>query len=185
MQDVPFSPPKQPRPAGELLSRLGISGIYFPFTGEATVNALMPQVSFPFTAAHEMAHQRGIAREDEANFMAFLACREAGFWCTRYGGSLGAYLRVRRALWKSEPDSIHAMGELLAEGPRADVQTIRDFWARYEGAATAVAEQVNDTYLKANRQEAGVASYDLMVQILVAFQEAGLLDSRSGPPIPR
>lgn len=181
MRDVPFSAPKRPRAAGKLLSRLGISGIYFPFTGEATVNALLPPISFPFTAAHEMAHQRGIAREDEANFLAFLACREAGFWYTRYAGSLGAYLRVRRALWKAEPDSVRSMGELLGEGPQADVQTIRDFWARYEGPATAVAEQVNDTYLKANRQEAGVASYDLMVRILVAFQEDGLLDSRSGP----
>src|SRR5690606_20092718 len=56
MRDVPFSPPKRPRAAGKLLSRLGISGIYFPFTGEATVNALLPPISFPFTAAHEMAH---------------------------------------------------------------------------------------------------------------------------------
>jgi hypothetical protein len=179
--NVRFSPPKQPKVAGEMLSRFGISGIYFPFTGEATVNALLPSPSFPFTAAHEMAHQRGIAREDEANFLAFLTCREAGLWCTRYGGSLGAYLRVRRALWKAEPDSVRAMGELLAAGPQEDVERIVDFWARYEGPATAVAEQVNDTYLKANRQMEGVASYDQMVRILVAFQEDGLLDPSSGP----
>jgi hypothetical protein len=181
LRNIGFSPPKRPRAAGGLLSVLGISGIYFPFTGEATVNSLMPPVSFPFTAAHEMAHQRGIAREDEANFMAFLACREAGFWCTRYGGSLGAYLRVRRALWRAEPDSVRTMGELLASGPQADVEAIMKFWAQYEGAATSVAEQVNDTYLKANRQKAGVASYDLMVQILVAFQEDGLLDPATSP----
>jgi hypothetical protein len=73
------------------------------------------------------------------------------------------------------------MGELLAAGPQEDVKRIADFWARYEGPATAVAEQVNDTYLKANRQMEGVASYDQMVRILVAFQEDGLLDPSSGP----
>ncbi|HLM58358.1 MAG TPA: DUF3810 family protein, partial [Pyrinomonadaceae bacterium] len=49
-----------------LLSRLGISGVYSPFTAEPNYNQLQPDSIIPFTVAHEMAHQRGHAREAEA-----------------------------------------------------------------------------------------------------------------------
>ena len=51
-----------------------ISGVYTYFTGEANINTNFPDYTIPYTAAHEMAHQRGIAREDEANFIAVLVC---------------------------------------------------------------------------------------------------------------
>ncbi|MFN8548796.1 MAG: DUF3810 family protein [Candidatus Eisenbacteria bacterium] len=76
MARVDLPRPKFPQPLGELLSRCGINGIYIPFTGEAAVCA-PPEPEQPFVMAHEMAHQRGIAREDEANFTSWLACREA------------------------------------------------------------------------------------------------------------
>ncbi len=47
-----------------VLTRLGISGMFFPFTGEANFNAEQPDCDLPFAIAHEMAHQRGFARED-------------------------------------------------------------------------------------------------------------------------
>lgn len=173
MRDVRFSRPKFPEPSGYILTRLGISGFYFPFTGEATVDAELPEVLVPFTAAHEMAHQRGTAREDEANMLAYLACRRSGSWSSRYSGALGAYRRAAVALWRAAPDSFRA--DLLRPGPRADLDVIRRFWQRHEGAATSVATRMNDSYLKANRQREGVASYGRMVELLLAFEEAGLL----------
>ena len=55
-----------------MLSYLGISGIFIPFTCEANVNATLPDWEIPFTACHELAHQRGFAREDEANYVGYL-----------------------------------------------------------------------------------------------------------------
>ena len=60
-----------------LMSYTHVTGIYSYFTGETNINTDFPDYTIPFTAAHEMAHQRGIAREDEANFIAFLVCRTA------------------------------------------------------------------------------------------------------------
>ena len=51
-----------------------ITGVYTFFTGEANINVHFPDYTIPYTAAHELAHQRGIAREDEANFVAYLVC---------------------------------------------------------------------------------------------------------------
>ena len=58
----------------ELMSYTHITGVYSFFTGEANINVAFPDYTIPYTAAHELAHQRGIAREDEANFVAFLVC---------------------------------------------------------------------------------------------------------------
>ena len=57
-----------------LLCYTGITGIYSPFTGEANVNISSPDIYIPFTTLHEMAHQRGYASEDEANFLVYIAC---------------------------------------------------------------------------------------------------------------
>lgn len=173
--DWSTSPPKFPEPAGWLLTRLGISGIYFPFTGEAAVNGRMPTIAVPFVAAHEMAHQKGIAREDEANALAYLACRSAGLWVTRYSGALAAYRRAWGALARADADSARALApaRVLSPGPEADRRAIQDFWQRHEGTLSQAAERTNDTYLKANAQRAGIESYGRMIDILLALDEAG------------
>ena len=174
----PLAAPKYPRPLGWALTRLGLSGFYFPFTGEATVNAAIPDATVPFVAAHEMAHQRGIAPEDEANFQAYLACRESGLAAACYSGSLGAFDLAFNALAQAAPDSIRALTPgLLDAGPRADRRAIRDFWIRHEGPAAAAAERVNHAYLRANAQRGGIASYGHAVDLLLAYQAAGLLEA--------
>jgi hypothetical protein len=173
----PLPPPRMPRPLGWVLTRLGLSGFYFPFTAEATVNAALPDAEVPFVAAHEMAHQRGIAPEDEANFQAFLACRESGLAAARYSGALGAFGLAWNALAAAAPDSARTMApRLLEAGPRADRAAIRAFWARHEGIASHVAERVNHAYLRANAQRGGIASYGRSVDLLLAYEAAGSLD---------
>jgi hypothetical protein len=61
-------------------------GVYTFFTGEANLNTNAPDYSIPYTMAHELAHQRGIAREDEANFIAFLVCANADDPYIKYCG---------------------------------------------------------------------------------------------------
>jgi len=66
----------------------------FPFTGEANVNISMPHTSIPFTACHEMAHQIGFAREDEANFIAYIACKNHPSPDFQYSGILSALINA-------------------------------------------------------------------------------------------
>lgn len=56
------------------MSHLGVGGLYSPFTCEAVINTDCTPPSLPFTVAHEMSHSLLVAREEEANFSAFLAC---------------------------------------------------------------------------------------------------------------
>ncbi len=72
----------------ELMSYTHITGFYSFFTGEANINIAFPDYTIPYTAAHELAHQRGIAREDEANFVAFLVCTASDDTYIQYSGYL-------------------------------------------------------------------------------------------------
>lgn len=171
---IDFAPPRFPPLASSWMTRAGIGGIYIPFTGEPHVNREPPDAALPFTMAHEMAHQRGVAPEDEANFIAWLACRGAGSPAIRYSAALHAYGSALRAYHRVAPDSAVALSRrALDRGPRADRRAIRDFWDRHEGATAEVASRLNDAYLKTNAQTAGIESYGLMVDLLLACAQSG------------
>lgn len=60
-----------------------------------------------------------------------------------------------------------ALRETYSEGLSRDMAHYADFWRMYEGKTNEVADRVNDTYLKANRQEDGIQSYGRMVDLLL------------------
>jgi hypothetical protein len=151
-----------------LMSRLGISGIYFPFTGEANFNAAQPDFDLPYVIAHEKAHQCGFAREDEANFIAFLVCSNSTNAYLRYSGYLNA-LNVVYTLAASAPDRYGRASIMLDEGPQADLRARSAFWARYIGRASAVSHRINDSYLKANHVASGAQSYSEDVALIVGY----------------
>ncbi len=168
--------PKFPALAGWLMTRLGISGFYFPYTGEAQVDRELPDAEVPFVMAHEMAHQRGTAREDEANFLAYLVCRRSESAAARYSGALEAFGLAWNALSAAAPESARVLAPgLLDPGPKGDRAAVRAFWASHENPAMTVSNRANDLYLKTNAQTSGVASYGLAVDLLLA------LDAESAP----
>ncbi|MDH7568294.1 MAG: DUF3810 domain-containing protein [Armatimonadota bacterium] len=169
--------PAKPVLASGLLSRLGLSGFYFPFTGEPNFNRLMPHAEIPFAIAHEKAHQRGIAPENEANFAAFLALSSAAHPYLRYSGFLNAAGYALNALARADPAAYRDLVRLLKGRPAADRAAIRRFWTRYRGPAEQVAQRVNDLYLRANRVPGGVRSYGAVTDLLVAYRKATIASS--------
>ena len=162
-----FGPPKAIYFSG-LISRLGISGIYSPFTGEANFNAAQPDFDLPFTMAHEMAHGHGFAREDEANFIAFLVCTKSSHPYVRYSGYLNS-LRILGALARVAPERYRAVVATLGDGPRADLKARTAFWQRYTGRLSAASHQFNNAYLKANRVRSGVKNYNEAVALIIGY----------------
>lgn len=160
-------PPKPVYFSG-LLSRFGVSGVYSPFTGEPNYNALQNDCDLPFSIAHEMAHQRGFAREDEANFIAFLICTKASNPYVRYSGYLGA-LRVLGVLLRIAPERYREVAAALGEGPRADLKARAQFWARYSGRLANFGQSVNHVYLKVNGVRSGVRNYNEASALIVGY----------------
>jgi hypothetical protein len=162
-----FAPPK-PVYSSEVLTRLGISGVYFPFTAEPNYNADVPDFQMPFTIAHEMAHQRGVARESEANFVAYVVCINSGDPFVRYSGYRNG-LGVLSELYRVEPEQAKELAKQLGTGYREDSRRAALFWAKAAGAAGALSNRVNDLYLRANRVKAGVADYSNSTTLIIAY----------------
>jgi hypothetical protein len=160
------------------MSYLGISGVFIPFTGEPSMNGMIPDVFTPIAVAHEKAHQRGIANEGEANLVAFLTCSGAErYTYLRYSAYLYAATQLIGAVSLRLPDEAKDAWNILGEGPRRDLTAVREFWARYEGRIAEVARDVNDTYLRSQRVPGGVESYSQVTQLLVALDRQQHLTS--------
>lgn len=145
---------------------LNITGIYFPFTAEANVNYMIPAQSIPFISAHELAHQKGIAHEDEANFLAFAENYMHEDAEIAYSVSLEALIYLMLALDKKEYPEI---SKLIDENVSEDIKKIFLFWEKYNTVLGKVSNAVNDLYLKANSQKDGVKSYNEVVRLIVNF----------------
>ena len=162
-----YGPPK-----GVMLSRYlshaGIAGLYFPFTAEANVNTKIPHFKLPSTTAHEMAHQRGFAREDEANYIAYLTCTLHPDLSFQYSGVMMALMYTMNTLYTYNMEAWAEIRSEYSDGMNRDLQDYREYLARYQGPAKETFTRINDTYLIANRQEEGVQSYSDMVDLLLA-----------------
>ncbi|HEY6553057.1 MAG TPA: DUF3810 domain-containing protein [Vicinamibacteria bacterium] len=156
-----------------LLSRVGITGIYFPFSGEPNLNTTVPDSALPFSTAHELAHQQGFAREDEANFVGYLACRRHPDPDFRYSGLLAASHYAIVALHHADPSAAAKVMAARSAAVLRDEAALREWADRYRGPASEMGERVNDAYLRTQGQRDGVRSYGRMVDLLLAERRAG------------
>ena len=165
----------RPKPLlfSRLLSQFNYTGFYFPFTGEANINVDVVPCLIPATIAHEMAHQRGVASEQEANFVAVLACAESGNAAYAYSGWLFGFIHLGSALYRYSPDDYFDLAARLPEGVRADLNANNAYWAQFETKAAAVSEKVYDAMLKGYGQTLGVQSYGAVVDLLIAYARQG------------
>ena len=149
--------------------RHGLHGLLLPFTGEANLNVDCPASFLPSTIVHEMAHQRGIASEQECNFLAVLASTTSGDPVYEYSGWLMGYIHLGNALYQADPAAWQAIRDSLPDTVRADLASNNAYWASFEGAAADASQKVYDTILKGYGQEDGIRSYGTVVDLLVAY----------------
>lgn len=155
-----------------------IAGVYSFFTGEANINVNFPDYTLPFTAAHEMAHQRGIAREDEANFIAFLVCLESDDSYIRYSGYMSIYEYLISALYSADKNLYSDIVSGSNMKIRYEQSAYSAFFDKYrDSVASDVSSAVNDTYLKSQGQTEGSKSYGMVVDLAVAYYNAASLET--------
>lgn len=157
----------------QILSYQQLTGVYSPFTIEANYNRHMTSYNKPFTICHELSHLKGFMREDEANFIAYLACMASEDIDFNYSGALMGWIYATNALYKADAVSYRMMYERLLPEVKAELSANSAFWDRYEGPVAEVADKVNDTYLKANNQTDGVRSYSRIVDLMLAYEAKG------------
>ena len=134
---------------------------------EAHYNPDIPAYNQPAVLCHELSHLKGFMREDEANYIAYLACCLSEDANIRYSGLLLAYTHSINALHSADYDRFEKVRVQLCEQAELDYAYHRYYWNQFEGPVSEVADKVNDAYLKANAQQEGTRSYGRMVDLLL------------------
>lgn len=153
----------------KIMSYINFTGFFFPFTGEANINTDSPACLVPSTIAHELAHQRGVAKEQEANFAAVLASLESGDAVYSYSASLLAYIHLSNALYDSDYDAWADNYAMLSEEVKADLMDNNRYWAQYETPVSNVSDTVYTGFLQSYGQTLGLKSYGACIDLLVAY----------------
>ena len=160
----------RPKPliCSKFMSFTEITGIFSPLTMEANINSDVTVYSLPSTMCHEMSHIRGIMREDEANFISYLACMESDDSSIQYSGTMLALVYSMNQLYSEDYDLFLEVYADYSDGIKRDFDAYSNYWKKFEGPIAEVSNRVNDTYLKLNNQTDGVKSYGRMVDLLLA-----------------
>ena len=152
-----------------VMSDLRIMGIYSFFTGEANVNVEYPDYCLPFTAAHELAHQRGISRENEANFVAFLVTVAADDDFIKYSGYLNLYEYLSSALYRADKDLYQEVANGLCDEAKNDMRASNEVYLAHKDSFLGeLNEKINDRYLQLNGTPGNV-SYGYVVRLAVGY----------------
>ena len=158
----------------DMYTSMGITGFTMSLTGEAAVNPQIPVVSLPFTMCHEMAHRMCIATESDANMAAYLACRANPSVEYQYSAYFMAYRYCYNAIARlgsvESQEALQRVKSGISEQLYYDMSAYNSFFAeKKDEAATQLADTVNDTYIKVQGDDRGVASYGAVCDMLVSW----------------
>lgn len=178
-----------PRPKSLLFSdfmcQQYMCGYYFPFSMEANYNDVMFVLNLPATMCHELAHLRGFIYEDEANFIAYLACVQSDDVFFQYAGFLSVLPYLYNNLYEAQRTAPEAYARVveaarpvaLTKQVWADAVFVTDEeWERINEKAWIDTETVDkaadafiNTNLKANGISDGDVSYSRVVDLMLAY----------------
>ena len=137
-----------------IYSALGKTGVTVALTGEAAVNPNIPDQGLPFAMAHEMAHRLCLAREDDANFSAFLACAENESIAYQYSGYFMAYRFCIEALTSVDEAAAEELSSAVTGNLAADIDEYgKYFTENRDEKMTMLVSSVTDTYEEATTDE--------------------------------
>ena len=175
-----------PKPLGnsEFFSQQYIMGYYFPFSMEANYNAIMCEINMPVTMCHELSHLKGIIREDEANFIGYLACVDAEDDFFRYSAYLSVITYLDRDFYKAigQNDAMYEAHPAVSEQVAADKRFLtKETWDHVEETALIGTETVKkasnaftETTLVLNGVKDGKISYSRVVDLLLRYYDGML-----------
>lgn len=161
----------------DFMSQQYLSGIYFPFTLEANYNTSMYIANLPFTICHELAHLKGYIYEDEANFIAFMACIESDDLFLQYSGYLHVLNYVSRDFKNSADEKAWEARTLITDEAASDLVFLTDdAWDRINQASlfdTDTVETISNSLMNSSLQlngvKDGMQSYSRVVRLLIYY----------------
>lgn len=164
-----YYPGVKPVMLSELMCYGHITGIFSFWSMEANYNTINNPEEVGHIACHELSHLTGFMREDEANYIAFLACRDSGDAFLAYSGWYDMMIHMLNAYYPEATSAEYtAVYSLIPAYARRQLEMQNELWEKYETDFGEVAEAMNDVYLKINDQYDGTKSYGRVVDLMIA-----------------
>jgi len=153
-----------------------VSGHFIPFTSESVVNVDIPKVDLPVVIFHEYAHQMGYADEAEASFIGFMKAVESNNANVRYSGYFNALLNLLNEINKNHKEKLEDYTSKLNQRVISDINYNMKFWGKYyNNFFDRVADYFYDFYLKSNKQEYGILSYNKVSNFIIDYYQREVL----------
>ena len=168
-----------------LVSTIGIEGYYSPPSGEANVNMRIPGINLPFITCHEISHELGVAREDEANLTGYLTSINSDDLNFQYSGYYNILRNVLFEIRIKSPEDFAVLYKQINAGTLADFRTEQEFWVQYNGDMSAYMGVALDKFLKINNQKKGTDSYQDIVLWVFNLHQSELKSSTGQKQIPK
>jgi len=155
----------------------GFTGYYNPFSAEAQIKTSVPVFVKPFILCHEMAHQLGYAKENEANMVAFLSGRVSDNLEFRYSAYWDAYTYAIRELRRYDTTAFKELRKTVHPQFRKDYEAYLEYLYKSRNVVEPLMSEFYDSYLKMNNQPKGRATYNEVVAWLVAYMKKNGTDA--------
>lgn len=165
--------PAKPTIGGFIMDLNGTTGFTSPFTLETHLAPDRLWFETPFTQAHEWSHVAGYNREDEANYIAALACLRDRDPAVRYSGWLEVFLYLPSQQKYPRRTFVTQVWQDFAAIRKRNAHFVNLNFSRFSW-------HVYNSYLKSNHIAAGVQNYDQVTRLL-----AGIPLDAHGLPVMR
>ena len=153
------------------LTGAGFSGYLNPFTHEAQINYEIPVVGMPVTVAHEIAHQKGIATESEANFFGYLVMNNQEELNYKYAANLYALKYCLKEVAINNEEKFLQFYNQLNFGIQENISDSEKFWQDNKNFSSNILKNVYGNFLKINNQKDGIRSYNRFVDLLINYNK--------------
>lgn len=149
-------------------AKSGVTGYFGPFFNEIQLNGYLLPFEYPFTLAHEKAHQFGITEESEANFAAYVICSTSSDPRLQYSGNMQLllYFLSDAHQLKNYKEYVDRIDKRVIN----DIQNERKYWREMENKTfDKIQTAANNAYLKTNKIEEGVKNYNKVVSLVITW----------------
>ena len=136
-----------------------ITGVTYSPLMEANINTMNTKTNLPLTVAHELAHTKGVMREDDANQLAFYVCLNSEHPYLRYSAYAGYYYQLSAMvtsyyLTEEEMNDVKPIDMMINKTRRYEYE----YWKEHDMLGD-IGDFFNDLYIKMSGVKEGTVSY--------------------------
>ena len=155
-----------------LFLRIGITGMYFPFTGQAHYEPMLGEISRPFTMAHEWFHAAGVAPESEANFLAYVSLINSNSDKLKYAAEMNLLIELLIFYKLTDHPKYLFYREQFTSKMDVDLKNRNALYQKYSNVVSKKSDVVINQYLKMQNQH-GISDYHRLADWVVAWGVRG------------